>query len=1223
MSRPEEVSIDIPSTTFEDSFSKEVWETTYRSHNDTTIDDTMRRVARFVASAEETDEGKEVWEARFYDMLSNFKCTAGGRIYANAGTEWGGTTLMNCFVSPRENYDVDSLPAIIHDVLNQAQTLKSEGGWGQNFSWLRPRGAFINGIGVETPGSVKYMEIYDKVSDVITSGSGRKSANKKAKGKIRKGAMMGVLDVWHPDIEEFIRAKQQPGRLTKFNVSVNCTDEFMNKVTRVHELQNSGATPEEIEEVDKWDLRFPDTTNEQYKEVWDGNLKHWEDKGLPTLTYKTISATGLWNLIMESTYNRAEPGVLFLDRANHFGPLNYSETISATNPSMPAGTLVHTYDGIFPIEQLDGKTFSVKSLNGEWAPAKCRLSGEDEDLLEISFGANRTVSSTKKHRWPVYDTRMKRVYKAYTHELKTGDLIPLNRNEKIGIHGDETLTRDEGFFVGYVVGDGWFSNKGYGQYNVGITFGSHERAMADYVLRIVNKMKSTPSTVIEKDTGELCIQFSCRELTERMITRYKMIPGRKDIPESVWRGNDTFVEGFIDGLLSADGNIFFDDNNQKITLTTSRKELAQQYGKLMGFAGIPVSIWHRSLESKFPNGRDYEKTYERWDVAIHGRATLNFFNVFEISHPDKHQKLEEMVSWIVENKRESHQQSFAKVINVKPAGTARVWDISVEHDQHVFPTEWCYTGNCGEQTLAPGGVCNLGSVNLTQFVLPDGSGFDLEKITKYVRYLNRFLDNINSLSNAPLPEYVDSMRKKRRIGIGVLGWGSALFMMKVRFGSDTAAELRDQVMRTIAREAYMCSIDLAEEKGMFEYCQPEKHVEGAFVRGLNLSQEYMDKMKRVGIRNSSLLSIQPTGNTSILANVVSGGLEPLFMPEYIRTVIVNTMPEEIADVCPKWYEGEWCETEMFKFSKEGDEEILRGEHNGTVYKIDHNRGLTKEVLCQDYGVRWLESRGEWDPNADWAVTTSNLQVQDHVDDLKGFARWVDSAMSKTVNVPHDYPFEEFKNIYLESYMSGYVKGVTTYRAGTMTTVLSAKEEKNADTYDEEIILDDVKLPNQGPASYSVIRAEGKKWYLTTIMDEQGKRPVAFFVHTNAHEKTVTTHDAVEHLLHLAREKNIPERWVADTEEKIKSDNNATKISRCISLNLRHGVLIKNVVTALENVENAYVGTFLFQIKKYLMTWIKDGEKVSNGECPECGAHDSFVYSEGCVKCSSCGYSKCG
>jgi ribonucleoside-diphosphate reductase alpha chain len=367
-----------------------------------------------------------------------------------------------------------------------------------------------------------------------------------------------------------------------------------------------------------------------------------------------------------------------------------------------------------------------------------------------------------------------------------------------------------------------------------------------------------------------------------------------------------------------------------------------------------------------------------------------------------------------------------------------------------------------------------------------------------------------------------------------------------------------------------------------------------------------------------------THNTGILSNNVSGGLEPVFMPEYVRTTILNKIPEDIDTVCPRWFEGEWKETELFKFAKEGDEEILRGEHNGVVYKIDKNRGLTKEVPCVDAGVRYLKERGEWDPEADWAVSTMNLSVEDHVEDLKGFARWVDSAMSKTVNVPNDYPFEDFKNIYLDSYKSGYVKGVTTYRAGTMTTVLAAKDEKNATDLDEEIILDDIKLPNQGTALYNVIKAEGHKWYLTTIMDEEGKRPVALFVNTNTREPKVSTSDAVEKLLALARDKGIPQRWVDDVEGKIKSDNNPTKIARTISLCLRHGILIKNVVTTLDEVEDVFVGTFLFQIKKYLMSWIKDGEKYSNGEndCPECGAHDSFIYAEGCIKCSQCGYSKC-
>jgi ribonucleoside-diphosphate reductase alpha chain len=859
-------------TKFVDSFSQEVWASTYKDFADNTVDDTMMRVAKYVASAEQTDELKALWTDRFFRLLSDFKVTAGGRIYANAGTEYGGTTMMNCFVSPRPKEKVDSLAGILSDILNQTQTLKSEGGWGQNFSFIRPRGAFIKGIGVETPGAVKYMEIYDKTSDVITSGSGRKSANAKAKGKIRKGAMMGLMDVWHPDIIEFITAKQQPGRLTKFNISVNCTDEFMQRVVKILNLQKEledykkvfqgnfcGTIPlnlnEQIAELDKWDLIFPDTEHPNYDAEWQGDIKKWKAAGYPTTTFRTVSVMWLWNLIMESTYNRAEPGVLFLDRANHFGPLNYLETIYATNP-------------------------------------------------------------------------------------------------------------------------------------------------------------------------------------------------------------------------------------------------------------------------------------------------------------------------------------------------------------------------CGEQTLAPGGVCNLGSLNLTQFV--SDNGFDLHEIRQYTRFLVRFLDNINSLSHAPLPEYVDSMRKKRRIGVGILGWGSALFMLKIRFGSMDAALLREKVMSVIAKEAYMASIDLAVEKGMFEYCIPEKHAAGPFIQSLGLSQSYMDKLRTTGIRNSSLLSIQPTGNTSIFANVVSGGLEPIFMPEYVRTVIVNTMPDEIEHVCPKWFEGEWKETELFKFAKEGDEEILKGVHNGTTYKIDKNRGLTKEVLCQDYGVRYLAERGEWDPNANWAVTTLNLNVEDHVSDLKGFARWVDSAMSKTVNVPNNYPFDKFKDIYLDSYKSGYVKGVTTYRSGTMTTVLAAKNEE---AVEEEIIKEDVQLPDSAPSNMVTLKAEQRKWYVSVVYHENNHRPFALFVQTNDYEKKIVAEEAVEVLIALARKKGIPKRHVDVVLSKIEKDNNVNKTARLLSFLLRHGVLIKNIVFALDQVESAYVGSFVFAIKKYLSTYIKDGEVVENAKCDNCGS-TTIVFQEGCSKCLSCSSSKC-
>ena len=856
------------STSFQDPFPEQVWESTYKYHSDGGIDDTNWRVATAIASAEDTEEKANFWATHFYDLLSNFKGVPGGRILANAGTDWEGTTMANCYVGPLPSSNLDSIEGIYAVLKDQANTLKSEGGWGMDFSWIRPRGSFIHGIGVESPGSIRFMELFDKSSEIVTSGSGLTPKHSKAKGKIRKGAMMASIGVWHPDVFEFITAKQTDNRLSKFNMSVNCTSEFMAKITALDaaekRLRNRYAdwqNTKEFQELDKWDLEFPDTSFEAYSSEWTGNLKEWKSKGYPVIVHETVSARKLWETIMQSTYNRNEPGVLFLDRANEFNPLNYQETILSTNP-------------------------------------------------------------------------------------------------------------------------------------------------------------------------------------------------------------------------------------------------------------------------------------------------------------------------------------------------------------------------CGEQTLAPGGVCCLGNLNLTQFVNSDRTGFDLDRIRHYARILVRFLDNVNSVSNAPLPEYEASMRDKRRIGCGVMGWGSALFMLEVPFGSERAAELREQVMKTYSNALYEASIDLAEEKGKFKYCDPEKHANAKFIAQIGLSQEYVEKLRRVGIRNSSLVSNQPTGNTGIYANVISGGIEPVFMFEYIRTVICPTIPDEIRDVTPKFYEGVYEETEMFKWAKEGDESILRGEHDGVVYKIDRNRGLTREVLCEDYGVRFLKRIGRWDHSAPYAKSTLDLTVEDHVSDLEGFARYTDSACSKTCNLPNDYSFEDFKDLYLKVYATGVIKGFTTYRAGTMTSVLSAaKETASTESDEEEIILEEIQLPDSLPATLKTIRAEGRKWYLTVILNETQTRPVALFTHTNHHEKNVVATNAVASLLSLAIDKGIPERHIEQVLSKISGDTNTTKICRLISLNLRHGVLIRNVVSALEKVD-CLVGSFVFHIRKFLATFIKDGEKVVGEKCQECGG-ESIVYEEGCKKCIQCGSSKCG
>lgn len=186
--------------------------------------------------------------------------------------------------------------------------------------------------------------------------------------------------------------------------------------------------------------------------------------------------------------------------------------------------------------------------------------------------------------------------------------------------------------------------------------------------------------------------------------------------------------------------------------------------------------------------------------------------------------------------------------------------------------------------------------------------------------------------------------------------------------------------------------------------------------------------------------------------------------------------------------------------------------------------------------------------------------------------------------------------------------------------VSLKKDTNVD--DKEVVLaTDVKLPDDAPARMKTLRSENKKWYLTVVFHEDTNKPFALFVRTNNKEKTVQTSDAMVRLEALARRKGILEEHIDKTIEKCEHETNVDKLARFISLLLRHGVSIKNIVACLDEMEDVIVGSFLFQIKKFLSQYIKDGAVVETEKCSECGG--VLVYSEGCMMCRECGNSKCG
>ena len=259
--------------------SQWVWNSKYRFFGadgnaiDPSIEGTWRRIAETVASVENEPEK---WKQKFYEALKEFKFLPAGRIIAGAGTGRA-VTLFNCFVMG----DIpDDMAGIFTAVKEAALTLQQGGGIGYNFSTLRPKGAPVVGVGADASGPLSFMDVWDSMCRTIMSAGSR------------RGAMMATLRCDHPDIEDFVEAKSNPSRLRMFNLSVLITDEFMKAVA----------------EGKNWELKF------------EGKV------------YKTIDAADLWNKIMKSTYEFAEPGVIFIDRINKQNNLAYCEKISATNP---------------------------------------------------------------------------------------------------------------------------------------------------------------------------------------------------------------------------------------------------------------------------------------------------------------------------------------------------------------------------------------------------------------------------------------------------------------------------------------------------------------------------------------------------------------------------------------------------------------------------------------------------------------------------------------------------------------------------------------------------------------------------------------------------------------------------------------------------------------------------------------------------------------------------
>jgi ribonucleoside-diphosphate reductase alpha chain len=520
------------------------------------------------------------------------------------------------------------------------------------------------------------------------------------------------------------------------------------------------------------------------------------------------------------------------------------------------------------------------------------------------------------------------------------------------------------------------------------------------------------------------------------------------------------------------------------------------------------------------------------------------------------------------------------------------------------------TNPCGEQPLPPYGACLLGSINLASLVegpFTPQARLDLDRLRRLVPDCVRMMDNVVDISQFPLPQQLEEARQKRRIGLGVTGLADALIMCGLRYGSAAAVAATESWLGAIQREAYLASCTLAAEKGPFRRFDCERYLAGETVMGLD--EEVRVQITQHGIRNALLTSVAPTGTISLFADNVSSGIEPVFSFRHIRNVL---MPD----------------------------------------------GTRREEEVTDYAYRLFRRvKGELAPLPEYFIDAQVLTPEDHVVMQAAVQKYVDSSISKTINVPADIPFERFKDVYLQAYTLG-CKGCTTYRPNEVTgAVLAAKPEALSEpSASGPMRQPELPLPPPAPSAKPAdIFEAGGVVYMTQPLSRPDALPGQTY--------KVRWPDS-EHALYITLNDIVQDGRRRPFEVFINSKNMehyawTVALTRMISAVFRRGGDVSFVVEEMKAVfdprggawmDGRYVPSLLAAIGDVIerhmieigflptrgQRTVISEQKLAVGsplisdqrphatrmaQCPKCG-EAALIRIEGCDQCTSCDYSKC-
>lgn len=767
------------------------------------------------------------------------------------------------------------------------------------------------------------------------------------------GALMLSIDCHHPDLEEFIGIKSDLDRVTKANISVRITDDFMIAVKN-HEDFELSFTREETGETIK----------------------------------KIVNAYELFKKFSEMNWDYAEPGMLFWDRIENWNLLSEDDSFkyAGVNPCFGGQAELLTVDGYKTFESLVDTEPYIINVNGNVVKSRVWCSGT-KNTVKVKLGNNEIIC-TPDHRFMTIDGK-----ECMAKDLKGKYLMPCT---KANIKFDNHFVK-----LGFIQGDGQLKNI-YNDF-LEVNIGEKDTDIFDLFSDENYKTYSNRSILVSGYTNEIeNLGFSRKTLIDRVF------------PSTYSSWSHIQKASFLHGCYSANGSVIA--NGRIAYKTTCRKFAEQMVETLDNDFGISSAYitTNKPKKIQFPNG-EYV-TRESYDINICKFKDITKFIL--------------QINFYQQYKREQLEMMMKKrapyVLNVEPWKEIAVYDFT-EPERHWGIVEGYVVHNCAEEPLPAGGSCLLGSINLSEFVTEDKNfNFDdfEDTVSIAVRALNDVLDE--GLPLHPLQEQIDSVRDWRQIGLGIMGLADCLIKLGIRYGSDEAIDICDDIGFSMADTAIKTSALLAREKGA--YPKYNKSVKSSRYYMNNVTMDTDCYVENYGLHNSQLLTTAPTGSLSSMLGV-SGGIEPIYANYYER----KTESLHGHDEYYKVY------TPIVKKYME--------EHNIKDDSELPDFFVTAQTL--DYKER-IEMQGIW---------------QDHID----------ASISSTVNVPNDFTVEDVEDLYMRAWARG-LKGITLFRDGCKRVPILSTEDANDDMDDA------ICKPSDLPRGY-IIKADdnciGKKRTLIT------------------------------------------------------------------------------------------------------------------------------------------------